>query len=229
MIPRILASLLVALCLTTTAVTLSAQPAENDGPPLVGRVKDKTYISPTGTFKVEIPVLPELGGHVIDTPNVVTFQDDFSVHVSIACFKMDATQRWENETRGRKDYLVWFFSTAVLPDFQERYPGSKIETAKFRSGLMDGALFTYTSLPGGSTFADRVVVAGADDVPVAKRGNLLFVKDEYIFVLSVELAEKVLERTTWKKTADEENEILAKRLTDLLNKVTFTAPAKSEK
>ncbi|MFM9080530.1 MAG: hypothetical protein ACKOTE_10445, partial [Opitutaceae bacterium] len=75
---------------------------------LAGRIEGKSYVSPTGQFRVQIPVLPELGGDVTDTPNVVTFQDDFNVYVSIAAFQQDATQRWENSTRGTKDYLIYF-------------------------------------------------------------------------------------------------------------------------
>ena len=45
---------------------------------LAGKIEGKSYVSPTGIFKVVIPVLPELGGEITDTPNVVTFQDDFN-------------------------------------------------------------------------------------------------------------------------------------------------------
>src|ERR1044071_10382230 len=79
-----------------------------------GKIEGKTYVSPTGMFKVVVPVLPELGGDITDTPNVVTFQDDFNVHVSIAAFPQDATQRWELSTRGLKDYLIYFFSNLFL-------------------------------------------------------------------------------------------------------------------
>src|SRR3954467_7503313 len=141
---------------------------------LEGKIEGKTYVSPTGQFKVTIPVLPELGGTVTDTPNVVTFQDEFNVHVSIAAFPQDATQRWEMSTRGLKDYLVYFFSNFVLADFKQNFEGVQIESAKFMPGLMDGALLTYILVPGGTMFGDRVPQLGTNDrVPVAKRGNLL--------------------------------------------------------
>src|SRR3954467_7703026 len=88
---------------------------------LEGKIEGKTYVSPTGMFKVTIPVLPELGGDITDTPNVVTFQDDFNVHVSIATFPQDATQRWELSTRGLKDYLTFFFTNYVLSDFKQAF------------------------------------------------------------------------------------------------------------
>src|SRR5687768_17886292 len=110
---------------------------------LEGKIEGKTYVSPTGLFKVVIPVLPELGGEITDTPNVVTFQDDFTVHVSIAAFPQDATQRWELSTRGLKDYLIYFFSNFVLSDFRQTFEGVQIESAKFLPGMMDGALLTY--------------------------------------------------------------------------------------
>ncbi len=100
--------LLTALLAVVGSLTLRAQGEPTaDAMPLLGRVDGRTYISPTGAFKVSIPVLPELGGNITDTENVVTFQDDFNTHISIAAFPQDATQRWEMSTRGLKDYLVY--------------------------------------------------------------------------------------------------------------------------
>jgi hypothetical protein len=128
--------------------------AQEPGPsPLAGKVEGKTYVSPTGVFKVTIPVLPELGGDITDTPNVVTFQDDFNVHVSIAAFQQDATQRWENSTRGTKDYLIYFFSNFVLADFRQTFEGVQIESAKYVPGVLEGSLLTYLLVPGGTMFA----------------------------------------------------------------------------
>lgn len=222
-------AVLFAAILLPAITTLTAQPSEADLPPLVGDIEGKFYISPTGDFRVEIPVMPELGGLVTDTDNVVTFQDGVSTHASIACFPMDATQRWESETRGRKDYLVWFFANTVHADFQQRFPGATIESAKFRPGVMDGALLTFTILPGGSMFADRVTLSGNDESLVAKRGNLLFVRNERVYIISIELAERVLERSTWNKKAVEEDEILTTRLLDLLAKISYTNPPKAAK
>lgn len=212
----------LAIALVLSAVTVRAQ---NPGPALAGQVQGRTYISPTGAFKVTIPVLPQLGGSVTDTPNVVTFQDEFNTHVSIAAFPQDATQRWELNTRGLKDYLIYFFSNFVLSDFKQAFEGTQIESAKFVPGLFDGALLTSILLPGGSMFADKAPRFSGDGArPVAKRGNLLFVKNGHIFVLSVELAEKVIEGTAFKKTVEEEDEILRLRLTDVAGKIQFAKP-----
>src|SRR3954464_11849036 len=197
-----------------------------EAPPqqLVGKVEGRTYVSPTGTFKVLIPVLPELGGDITDTPNVVTFQDDFNVHVSIAAFPQDATQRWELSTRGLKDYLIYFFSNFVLPDFKQTFEGVQIESAKFVPGMLDGALLTYILVPGGTMFRDRGPQLASDRVPVAKRGNLLFVRNGHIFVISTELAERVIEGRTYSKTTAEEDEILRNRLNDVVGKMSFAKP-----
>ena len=189
---------------------------------LEGKVEGKTYISPTGMFKVTIPVLPELGGDITDTPNVVTFQDDFNVHVSIAAFPQDATQRWENSTRGVKDYLIYFFSNFVLADFKQTFEGVQIESAKFVPGTMEGALLTYLLVPGGTMFADRVPQLSATKVAVAKRGNLLFVRGGHVFVISTELAERVIEGKSYSKTTTEEDELLRNRLLDILSKISFS-------
>lgn len=177
-----------------------------------------------------IPVLPELGGSISDTENVVTFDDDFSTSVSVAAFAQDTTQRWENETRGRQDYLVYFFRTYVMPDFQQRAPGARIESAGFLPGIQDGALIVYTLLPGGSMFADRISLTGEPDPSlVAKRGNLLFVKNAHVFVISTELAERVLEHSIYHKTTAEEDALLRTRLLNLLDSMKlFSPPAPSE-
>jgi len=206
------------------AFTVAVLRAQEAGPSLTGHVEANKYISPTGAFSVTIPVRAELGGSITDTENVVTFQDDFTTHQSIACFKMDATQRWEEETRGRKDYLIWFFSNFVQADFQQRFPGSHIESAHFIPNVQSGTLLTYNLLPGGSMFSGRAIVINDSEPPVAKRGNLVFVHNSYVYVISTELAEKVLERSAYNKTITEEDALLRQRLLDLLNKITFAAP-----
>ena len=211
----------LALILAPLAISLHAQG-------LQGKVEGKTYVSPTGTFKVVIPVLPELGGDITDTPNVVTFQDDFNVHVSIAAFPQDATQRWEMSTRGLKDYLIYFFSNFVLSDFKQSFSGVQIESAKFLPGMLDGSLLTYLLIPGGTMFGDRVPQLSADRVPVAKRGNLLFVRNGHIFVISTELAERVIEGRSYSKTTADEDEILRNRLTDIVSKISFAKPPSTE-
>ncbi len=211
-LPRVLHLLMICGLLASTA---AAQV------PLRGRVEGTRYVSPTGEFSLTIPVLPELGGTISDTPNVVTFQDQFNLHASIACFPMDATQRWESETRGRRDYLVWFFGNFVQSDFAARFPGSQIESAKFFGTFLGGSLLVYNLLPGGSMFEHRIVVTSAEDRPVAKRGNLLFVHAEHVYVLSTELAERVTERHLYDKSVEEQNEILQRRLFDLVARMTF--------
>jgi hypothetical protein len=213
-----------------SAVLLLASPAAFGAdapaaPPLSGKIAGHDYVSPTGAFSVEIPVLPELGGTVTDTANVVTFEDNFTVHISIAAFDQDATQRWELTTRGPKEYLIYFFTTFVLPDFLQRFPGTTVEdSARFIPALNNGTLLAFTLLPGGSMFADRAAVPGSDPKSiVAKRGNLLFVKAGHIFVISTELAEHVLERSLAKHTMEEENELLRQRLLGIVQKMEFPA------
>ncbi len=205
------------LTLLTVALPLQAQG-------LQGRVEGKTYVSPTGLFKIQIPVYPELGGDITDTPNVVTFQDDFNVHVSIAAFQQDATQRWELSTRGLKDYLIYFFSNFVLADFKQNFAGVQIESAKYVPGTLEGSLLTYLLVPGGTMFSERVSQLGGERIPVAKRGNLLFARNGHIFVISIELAERVIEGKSFNKTTAEEDEILRKRLLDIVDKISFSKP-----
>lgn len=200
--------------------------AQNGEPDAIhGRVEGKVYISPTGAFRVAVPVLPELGGRISDTENVVTFQDDFNVLATIAAFPMDATQRWEFSTRGQKDYLAYFFANSVMPDFQQSFPGASAESAKYAPSIGDGSLIVYLLLPGGSMFAHKLSFAANESVPVAKRGNLVFVRSGWVYVLSIELAERVTERSSYKKTTAEEDDLLRQRLIDLYGKIEFTKPA----
>jgi hypothetical protein len=193
---------------------------------LVGRMDGEIYVSPTGEFRFPSPVLPELGGTVSDTGNVVTFSDNFNVHISIACFPQDATQKWELETRARRDYLLYFFTTFVLADFQARFPGARIESARYLPGLLDGALIAYALLPGGSAFEAKNRILGTPDQdPVtAKRGNLLFVRQGHVYVVSTELAERATERSTYALTREKEDAILSDRLTSLAGRFVFTTP-----
>jgi hypothetical protein len=218
MFPRLL-PVFATCALLGTAV--SAQPAA-----LVGRLEGDTYVSATGEFKFPSPVLPELGGTITDTENVVTFTDSFNVHVSIACFPQDATQKWEFETRGRRDYLLYFFTSFVLADFQARFPGSRIESARFVPELMDGSLITFTELPGGSVFEgrNRVLDTAGPEPVTAKRGTLLFVRRGHVYVVSTELAERATQRSTYALSVEKENTILTDRLTALAGRFIFAAP-----
>jgi hypothetical protein len=206
--------------LAATAIVAQAQTGDVP-PPILGTVDHGVYTSPTGTFKIEIPVLPELGGAVHDTRNVVTFRDSFGLQISIGAFEHDATLKWQLSTRGTKDYLIYFFSNFVLTDFRQFCPGTRLESAGFSSDLMDGSLFTYILLPGGSVFADQLAFVPPGDPPVAKRGNMLFVKNGVTFVISTELSEKVTEGSRYSKTPEEENVILRKRLQNIATNMVF--------
>ncbi|MBL9214549.1 MAG: hypothetical protein JNG83_03640 [Opitutaceae bacterium] len=212
--------LLLVLC--TLAAAPAPAPAQDAV--LVGRMDNGTYLSPTGEFRIAAPVLPELGGRITDTENVVTFSDDFDTHISIACFPQDALQKWELETRGLRDYLLYFFTDLVLADFQRRFPGSSIESARFLPELLDGALIAYALLPGGSVFEEKNrVLNGPPENPVtAKRGTLVFVRHGYVYAISTELAERATQRRTYQQTTEAENATLANRLTALAGRLVFT-------
>jgi hypothetical protein len=194
------------------------------GAPLIGRMDGDSYVSPTGEFRIRTPILTELGGTIDDNESVVTFHDDFGTHISIACFELDATQRWELETRGLRDYLLYFFSDVVMTNFKTRYPGSTIESARYLAELLDGSLIAYSLLPGGSYFETRSSLTGLppENPVVAKRGTLLFVRHRHVYVVSTELSERALQRTTYNQTTAQEDEQLSTRLTAIVGRMTFT-------
>jgi hypothetical protein len=210
--------IVLALCSFTLAVSSVA------GASLVGRIDGEDYVSPTAQFRIRAPVLPELGGVITDTDNVVTFQDNFGTHVSVACFPLDALQRWEFETRGRRDYLLFFLTDTVMPNFLARFPGSTIESARYLPELEGGALLGYTLLPGGSQFENlnRVMTGPAHDPVVAKRGSLLFIHNRHVYVISLELAERATQRSSYRQTVEQENDLLFTRLTALYGRLTFS-------
>lgn len=216
------------LCLLALGTIGPSTPARAATGVLTGRLENGVYISPTGEFRIPSPTLPELGGRISDTDNVVVFSDSFNTHISIACFPFDATQRWEFETRGRRDYLLYFFTGFVLADFQKRFPGSRIESARYLPDLQGGSMITFALLPGGSNFEDknRVLDAPTDNPVTAKRGTLLMVRERHIYIISTELAERATQRSTYKLTEDEENLQLTERLVTLVNKLEFTPPAR---
>ena len=80
-----------------------------------------------------------------------------------------------------------------------------------------------------SDLPERVQQFGGDAVPVAKRGNLLFVRNGFVFVISIELAERVIEGKAYGKSTEEQDEILRKRLLEMVDRITFTAPAAAKK
>jgi hypothetical protein len=212
---------LSALFLAGAAVSGQSQ---ETAPVLAGTLESGVYTSPTNAFKIAVPVLPELGGRIRDTDHVVMFQDGFSIQISIGAFTQDATQRWELSTRGIKDYLIYFFGSFVMADFKRYCPEARIESAGFSPEFMDGALFSYILLPGGSMFEEQLAFGPPKKPPVAKRGNLVFAKNGFVFVVSTELAERVSEGASYRKTVEEEDRILRKRLVDIVAKMQFPKP-----
>lgn len=198
---------------------------QKSAPQRYGRVDGDTYVSPTGLYRMKIPVLPQLGGTISDTANVVTFDDDFNIHLSVAAFPLSPELKSDLETRGSKDFLAGFFTNIVMPDFVSKFPGSTVEqNAAFLPQTMDGAMLIFSLHPGGSNFELRSTFLHRNKPVVAKRGNLCFVKYGYVVVISTELAERALERSTYNKRPEEENAILRQRLLDLVAKMEFTPP-----
>jgi hypothetical protein len=211
-----------SLLLLLSSLGLAAMSGESA--PLRGLMDGESYVSPTGQFRVRAPVLPELGGEITDTANVVTFQDSYGTHVSIACFELDATQRWEYDTRGLRDYLLYFLTDILMANFEARFPGSRVESARYLPELLDGALIGYVLLPGGSEFEDhnRVLVGPAAAPIVAKRGTLIFVRHRHVYAISTELSERATQRSTYKLTREQEDEQLSTRLIALAGRLSFT-------
>ncbi len=191
---------------------------------LYGLLENNRYRAPNGEYTLSLPLRIELGGEVVDTPEVVTLQDHVSLHASVACFGLNLGLKRQDETLGRRDFLVSFFREHVHPQFSQRFEGARIESARFTPELLNGALFVYNLLPGGSMFGERVATLPDGSSPIAKRGNLLFLHNNHIYVLSIELAEKVLDPAGFVMDEEEQNEVLHQRLIELVGRMTFRNP-----
>lgn len=222
---------LSALSAQTPTAQPEDQPDASQTPPpsTYGSVTGNIYTAPSGLFQIKIPVLSQLGGTISDTPNVVTFDDDFTTHISIGAFPLSRELKWEYDTRGTKDFLIYFFTSLVMPDFVARFHGATIEdNALYLPKFQDGTMLIFTLLPGGSFFAQQATLFAPASPLVAKRGNLLFVKYNTVFVVSTEFTERVLEHSIYHPTVDEENQILRKRLTDIVDQMQFIKPPEAK-
>jgi hypothetical protein len=228
LLPGILACIFalpsVAGAQTPPAAAIAPLPEEEPNP-LAGRITDRTYHAPGDVYRMSIPVRPELGGTVEDTPTTVTFQDAFGTFVLVGCVPLDAALSADEHLRGRKDFLTAFFAAHLQPGIQRALPGSRVESARFIRDREGGALLVFMLLPGGSMFNELLFIPGGERPPVAKRGHLLFVKNGCVFIISTELADKVFASATYNKTVDEENAILRQSLLGILARITFTMPA----
>jgi len=102
------------------------------------------------------------------------------------------------------------------------FPGSHVESAVFQPNRLGGALLCFTLLPGGSMFVPEVGDMGVESaVPVAKRGNLVFIQHHVVYVVSVELTERTLEGSMYKLTTAQEDEILRSRLDSIVSGMQF--------
>lgn len=226
------------ILLLLPSLVFAAEPPASPTPPparsevvrgaqLAGSIKDGRYFSATGAFSIPVPALDEETGAVLDTPNIVVFRDRVATLISIAAFKMPADERWNFETSNPKDYTVHFLKDFVIPDFNTQFPGTQAESATFLPDLEGGTLLAYVLMPGGSAFEVDALVRNHPDTkpPLAKRLNLLFVRDGYVFVLSTELAERVTELSTYMLSGHDEDRILRERLLAVLNAMSFPKPA----
>lgn len=219
-------TLLASICCLMFPFLAFAQAQDAAPVPLHGEIQDGQYISPTGLFRMPVPVLAALGGTVSDSANVVTFRDAFTTSITVAAFPLTQAQVDEYHTIGAKDFLVQFFTNIVLKDLLSTYPGAAAESnARFISKLDGGAVLVYTLLPGGSAFNSRIALfPGNDPVPIAKRGNLAFVHDKSVILISSELGERSTERSLYKATPVEQDLTLRSRLVALADSMTLSSP-----
>lgn len=224
---------LALLTLLATGSVLSAdQPAVSDAaapasqephrsPLLLGHIADGRYYAPGNAYSVALPVLHGDQTDIRDNGEIVVFKDRVSTLLTIAAFEMPRIAQWEYETSTPREYLIDFFRGNILRDYRREFPDSTIEDARFIPEIFEGALVGFTLLPGGSAFSPPEPPAPIAPPPVAKRGHLVFVRDHRIFVIAIELAERVTRANgTVLSTADEDRELFD-RLVSVLGAMRF--------
>lgn len=232
MTPRLLAPLLLLLAThgfvqasdsaapaTTPPANTAAAPAE--APKLRGRLEDGRYHAPGDTYSVSVPVLHGDKTAIMDNGEIVVFKDKVATLLTIAAFPMPPFAKWEHATTPPREYLIGFFRDNILRDYDREFPGSTIESARFIPEFQGGALVAFALLPGGSAFEPAAPLPPTAPPPIAKRGHVVFVRDDRIFVVAIELAERVTRSADYKLTTAEEDRILFDRLITVLAATRF--------
>ncbi|HLP08352.1 MAG TPA: hypothetical protein VK178_09305 [Opitutaceae bacterium] len=223
---RLLAPLLLLLATHGFAQDPTAGPDPDAAPQagqakLLGSIEEGRYHAPDDAFSVAVPVLHGEKTAIMDNGEIVVFKDKVATLLTIAAFRMPPIAKWEHETTEPREYLITFFRDNILRDYDREFPGSKIESARFLPGFQGGALVAFALLPGGSAFEPAANRPPTAPPPVAKRGHLVFVRDDRVFVVAIELAERVTGGDAYKLTAPEEDRVLFDRLITVLAATRF--------
>jgi hypothetical protein len=182
----------------TPAPTATAPAPEHK---LHGRIEGERYFAPGDLYSVPLPVFHGTDSAVMDTAEIVVFKDKVSTLLTIAAFKMPAYEKWRFEGMEPKEYLYEFFRDNILRDYRHEFPESSIESARYLPEVFAGAMVAFTRMPGGSAFASPAASNPLAPAPVAKRGHLRpSSATGYIYVVAIELAERVTQPATYKLT-----------------------------
>ncbi len=218
---RLLAPLLLLLATHGLAQTNPDSAQAGTGTRLLGTIEAGRYHAPDDAFSVAVPVLHGDNPSITDNGEIVVFRDQVATLLTIAAFRMPAIAKWEHETTEPREYLIAFFRDNILRDYNREFPGSQIESARFLPGFQGGALVAFALLPGGSAFAAPASGGAGATPPIAKRGHVVFVRDERIYVVAIELAERVTRGADFKLTMREEDRVLFDRLITVLAATRF--------
>jgi|GEM_PF-263611 len=211
---------------TPTATPAPLPPAASAPAPaparrLHGRIEAERYFAPGDLYSVPLPVFHGTDSAVMDTAEIVVFKDKVSTLLTIAAFKMPAYEKWRFEGMEPKEYFIEFFRDSILRDYRHEFPESSIESARYLPEVFAGAMVAFTRMPGGSAFVPPPPANPLAPAPVAKRGHLVFIRNGYIYVVAIELAERVTQPTAYKLTTQEEDRLLFGRLVTVLEALRF--------
>jgi hypothetical protein len=227
----ILSLLLVAHLPAIAEPASDRPPAATTAPKLFGRIENGRYHAPGDVFSLPVPTMRGPEATVMDNGEIVVFKDRVSALLTIAAFPMPAIARWEHEASGNEKYLVEFFRDNILRDYRHEFPETSIESLRFLPDIHGGAVLACTLMPGGSAFPPEP--ASGDSAPasqpvVAKRAQLMFVREHHIFVIATELAERVTRRSAYSLDTSAEDSILLDRLLAVLDTLRFREPQPTE-
>ena len=177
---------------------------------LQGKIEDTIYISAKGKFKVPIPVNKQWGGMIQDTPQAVSFTDDFGRLYRIECSN---SETYKLQAIEKKSYLQEFLNGFYLPQTVFHYrPSARIIEEYYIVDLLDGAYFCIVNIPEGS-----ITVSSSDRKNYtqheARRGLLLFIIKNRIYIVSSDVGEKL--------SKEDETRQIKKQLIDFTKTIIF--------
>lgn len=158
---------------------------------LAGTIEDNKYSPPSGLYKVLVPVDDHFGGKIEDSPNSVSFTDDFCHIFRIEFMPSDADTKILSDEGGKESFLKSAFDNIYMQlTIFKSIPNALIEHQEYIKEIFGGAYYAQVFLPKGSIcsvssnqppFSEMAPFERVDGV----RGILTFLQGQNIYFVSI--------------------------------------------